>query len=201
MHADAVIRALRHVWVTLEPLKLPMAVLGGIAMSIFKYIRATRDVDLLLGIGEADPSNVLDVLRAAEIRPKRHPPVTSIGQLHVIQLLYEPPESFVDLQIDLLLAKSEYHLQALKRRIPTRLPDLDIEISVLACEDLILHKMIAGRVIDRVDAAGLLRANRGSLDLDYLARRTGRLGLAAEWTGAWNEAFPDEPPPRVKDRS
>jgi hypothetical protein len=33
MPAEAVLRALRHVWLTLEPLDLPMAVMGGIALA------------------------------------------------------------------------------------------------------------------------------------------------------------------------
>ena len=42
MPADAVLRALRHVWLTLEPLDLPMAVMGGIALATWKIVRATR---------------------------------------------------------------------------------------------------------------------------------------------------------------
>jgi len=37
------------------------------------------------------------------------------------------------------------------------LPGLDIPIAILNCEDVILHKLIAGRIIDRADAAMLLR--------------------------------------------
>jgi hypothetical protein len=201
MNPDAVVRTLRHVWLTLQPLNVPMAVLGGIAMATWKCVRATRDVDLLLSAGDHEVTHIVGTLRAANIRPKQDPPARTLGELDVLQLLYEPPESFVDLQIDLLLAKSPYHLQALNRRIPMRLPDLDIEISVLACEDLILHKLIAGRLIDRVDAAGLLRANRGSLDLDYLAGWTRRLGLVGELGDVWSEAFPEEPPPRAREGS
>ena len=200
MRADAVIRALRHVWTTLQPLDLPMAVMGGLAMATWKYVRATRDVDLLLGLGDCEPEQIMERLRAAKIRPKRDPAVATVGELGVIQLLYEPAESFVDLQIDLLLAKSRYHLEALERKVPTRLPDLDIEIAVLACEDLILHKLIAGRLIDRVDAAGLLRANRESLDLGYLAHWSGRLGLAADLADVWQEALPGEPLPGIQPR-
>ena len=39
------------------------------------------------------------------------------------------------------------------------LSGLDVTLDVLACEDLLLHKLLAGRVIDRVDAAALIRAN------------------------------------------
>ena len=199
MPGDAVLRALRHVWLTLEPLDLPMAVMGGIAMATWKSVRATRDVDVLLETREHDANDLLARLRAAGVRPKRDPPTTTLGELDVVQLLYEPPDTFVDLQIDLFLARSPYHLQALERRVFTRLADLDVEIAVLACEDLILHKLLAGRIIDRADAAALLRANRASLDLDYLARGTRSLKLTREFTEAWSEALPEKPCPVVDD--
>jgi hypothetical protein len=116
-----------------------------------------------------------------------------LGQLDVLPLLYEPPEAFVELQIDLLLAKSEYHRAALRRRIPATLPGLDVRIAVLACEDLILHKLLAGRLIDRADAAALLRANRDSLDLDYLARWARQLEVAEDLARVREDAFPSGP--------
>ena len=67
------------------------------------------------------------------------------------QLIHQPLGSYLDLQIDLLLADSPYHQQALARRLPSRLPELDLELDVLTCEDLILHKLLAGRLLDRSD--------------------------------------------------
>lgn len=195
MPAEAVIAALRHVWLTLEPLRVPVAVMGGLALAAWKYVRATRDIDLLLGIGQSDLAQVLDRLAAAGVRPKRIPPLISLGELDVVQLLYEPPETFLDVQVDLLLGKSEYHQVALNRRVPTHLPELDVPVAILTCEDLVLHKLMAGRLIDRVDAAGLLRANRTTLENHYLTQWAKRLGVADELTEAWSEAFPGEPPP------
>jgi hypothetical protein len=169
MTAEAVLQCLRHVWLALTPLQFPMAVVGGLALARWKYIRATRDIDLLVGVKPAGHETLLDHLERPGVRPKRDPPITDLGELAVVQLLYEPPGAFIDLQIDLLLADSEYHRTALRPRIPTRLPDLDLEVAVLRCEDLILHKLLAGRLIDRVDAANLLRANRDALDEGYLA--------------------------------
>jgi hypothetical protein len=197
MPAEVVLRALRHAWECLRPLDIPVAIAGGMALSAWKYIRATRDIDLLLAVEEDRSQELLDVLGASAIRPKRGLPAVKLGQLDVIQLLYEPPEALMDVQIDLLLARSPYHVQALQRRIVARLPDLDVEIAVLTCEDLILHKLLAGRIIDRADAAALLRINRRSLDLDYLAAWTVRLSLARELAEVWREALPDEPLPGV----
>lgn len=192
MPADAVLRTLRHVWLTLRPLEVPVAVMGGLALAAWKHVRATQDVDLLLGIRQSDPSYLLQTLREADIRPKRDPPATTLSQLEMIQLVYEPPGTYLDLQIDLFLAKSPYHQEALQRRVPIRLPDLDVEIAVLACEDLILHKLQAGRIIDRADAATLLRANRESLDLGYLLQWVRNLQLTSELAEIWREALPGE---------
>jgi len=73
--------------------------------------------------------------------------------------------------------------------------------AVLACEDLILHKLMAGRIIDRADAAALLRANRGALDLDYLALRVRTREIGGGYTEVWNDVFPGEPVPEVEDES
>lgn len=52
--------------------------------------------------------------------------------MRILQLLYEPPGTYLDLQIDLLLGKSEYHRHALERRVPMRLARLEFDLDVLA---------------------------------------------------------------------
>jgi hypothetical protein len=194
MPPDAILRTLRHVWLALKPLDIPMAVMGGIALATWKYVRATRDIDLLIGAVEADPARLVESLQAVGIRPIRLP-ATRLGQLELIQAIYEPPGAFVDIHIDLLWAGSDYHCQALDRRVTVRLPDLDIEVAVLACEDLILHKLLAERMIDRVDVVALLRANRESLDFAYLLDWTRKLNVGPALAEAWKNAWPNEPPP------
>ncbi len=194
MPADAVLVALRHVWLTLKPLQIPVAVMGGLALAAWKHVRATQDVDLLLGIEQANPSQLIETLRAADIHAKHDPPSTTLGQLEMIQLVYEPPETYFDLQIDLFLARSPYHHEALRRRVTMQLPNFDVEIAVLSCEDLILHKLLSGRIIDRADAAALLRANRESLDLDGLRLWAEQTGAFPQLTEIWEEAFPGQAP-------
>jgi hypothetical protein len=192
MPAEVVLTTLKHVWSHLEPLHLPMAVMGGLALSVWKHVRATQDVDLLVNVEASNVDHVLKLLQTAGMRPKRHPPVLPLGPLLLIQLLYEPPGTFMDAQVDLLLADAEYPKQALARRVAAHLPGLDVAIYVLACEDLILHKLLAGRIIDRIDGAALLRLNRASLDLGYMQKWVLRLALDAEWSEIWSEAFPGE---------
>jgi hypothetical protein len=50
-------------------------------------------------------------------------------------------------------------------------------------------------MIDRWDAATLLKANRDSIDFTYLAGWVEKLGLQPMFRDAWIEAFAAEPPP------
>ncbi len=195
MVAKGVALALQHVWRTLEELDVPMALMGGIALAAWNRTRFTQDVDLLIGVEEIDVQQVIESVREAGIRPIHKPPVITIGELDLIQCMYEPPDVFIEFRIDLLTASTEFHRQALERRIATKLPDMDLELDIMSCEDLIVTKLSAGRIIDRADSAVLLRANRQSLDVKYLVQWCRRLELDSEFAEIWDEAFPGESPP------
>lgn len=201
MSADLTLRALDRVRGVLQARGIPHALMGGLAVVAWKHARFTQDVDLLIGIGSSDPQILIEQLGEADCRVKRQPGVVRIGQTRFIQLLCEPPGAYLEVQIDLLIADSEYQREALARRVAAELEGVGSPVDVLACEDLILHKLLAGRVIDRADAAALLRANREDLDLGYLLRWIGDLDLRAELCEIWDEAFPGEQPPAESDPS
>ena len=77
------------------------------------------------------------------------------------------------------------------------MPDWDLKLYVLACEDLIVFKLAAGRIIDFADAAALLRANRSLIDFTLLRSECQQLLLATELDQVWHEAFPDAAMPGV----
>lgn len=193
MPGELVLAALRRVWTALEPLEIPMAVMGGISVSAWGHFRNTQDVDVLVGVEKARFNDVLDCVGRAGLRPKRRPVLFRIDQQDIAQLLYRPPDIELDIQVDLLLVSTNYQKAAIDRRVPTKLPGLDIPIAVLSCEDVILHKLIAGRMIDRADAAMLLRENRPQIDMVYLSDWIRRLSLRDEFAEIWREAFPDDP--------
>src|SRR5207249_1088754 len=108
MAANVVLSALKHVWSLLGSLQIPQAVMGGLALAVWNHVRATRDVDLLVGLGQADVNQVLKKLSEAGIRAKGANPLVKIGNLRTLQLLYEPPGAFLDIPVDLLLADCDY---------------------------------------------------------------------------------------------
>src|SRR4029078_6927244 len=50
---EMVLAALRHVWTALGPLNVPIAVMGGLSVSAWGYLRNTQDVDILIGVEKA----------------------------------------------------------------------------------------------------------------------------------------------------
>jgi hypothetical protein len=191
--AGEVVRAvLNHVWSALEPLGYPCALMGGIALAVWNHPRATRDVDLLIGVDSINFEPVVDQLRRNGCRPKRSPPLLSVGAIHFAQFLYSPPGEFYDVQFDLLFAESDLQKSAIARRVTRDVPGVSRTIDVLACDDLILFKLLAGRMIDRADAATLLRENRDAIDFDYFLTWVGRLELTTGFAEIWAEAFPGE---------
>lgn len=191
MASETVRSVLNHLWNALEPLEQPCALIGGLALAVWSHPRATRDIDLLVGLDRRAIDQVINLLAAAECRTKKSPPLTLVGDHSFLQLLFTPPGEFYDVQFDLLLAESPYQQEALSRSVERTVEGIDRPLWVLNCDDLILFKLLAGRLIDRADAVALLHENHESLDLDRLAKWVGELGLSADFRSVWCEALPD----------
>ncbi len=193
MPGETVLQVLHQLWRALASLSVPAAVIGGLAVSAWKHIRATHDVDLLVAIEDPRLPEILAGLRKANIFHRRTPPILTLGNMRVLQLAYAPGEFGIDVRVDLVIADSEFEQSALARALETE--QFNGGIRVVQCDDLILFKLMAGRIIDRADAAYLLRLNRDSLDLNYLKPWATRLSLDDDLEAVWKEAFPGEPMP------
>ncbi|MCO6044997.1 nucleotidyl transferase AbiEii/AbiGii toxin family protein [Aeoliella sp. ICT_H6.2] len=192
MAGEAVRDVLNHVANALSTLPSPFALAGGLALAVWGYPRATRDVDLLIGVESSEFDTLLTTLTSHGCRPKHTPPLIPVGPYHIAQFLFTPPNEFYDVQFDLLLAENDLLKSALQRAQKQEVPGLDRPIRVLSCEDLMLLKLLAGRVLDLSDVAMLLRENHASLDHAYMAVWLGKLNLEAAYEEARQSAFPEE---------
>jgi len=50
---EATVRALRHVWLTLKPLDIPMAVMGGLALAAWNLLQWARKQGQAPALAEA----------------------------------------------------------------------------------------------------------------------------------------------------
>lgn len=72
------------------------------------------------------------------------------------------------------------------------------DLRVVQPDDLVVIKLLAGWLIDRADAAMLLRENREAIDFVRLHKEVAGQGISAEYRQIWSDAFPSEPMPRLE---
>jgi hypothetical protein len=180
---EAVLETLRRLWQVVREAKLSAAVVGGLAMAAWRYPRATRDVDLLVLASGNELTFLVQRLVAAGFKPKKLDPV-NFGDTKLMEFFFEPPDQFIDVQVDLLLAESEFARKSLTRTITLPAAALGFEVDVLGCEDLIVLKLLAGRIIDQADAAALIHANADALDRRLLYKLAAEAGVADALTEA-----------------
>ncbi|MFQ6102372.1 MAG: nucleotidyltransferase [Anaerolineae bacterium] len=133
------------------------AVIGGIAVTTWGIIRATRDIDLKVLVPDIDYTAVRTAIRAAFPEPGR--PRAPDNPLIV-------SANIEGVTVDFLLALPGYEEQIITRAVRCDLGDL--QVWVCTPEDLVIQKAIAGRAKDWQDIEGILIEQYGHLDLDYL---------------------------------
>jgi hypothetical protein len=195
MSGETLVRSLRETWAIVTGIGRPAALMGGFALSAHLHPRNTRDLDFLIGIDGTEPETLLHELQPRGYRPLREPALVTVGTDRFFQFYYAPPGSFSDIKVDMLLAESCFHREALDRRQEYEWPELNLAADVVTCEDLILMKLCAGRVIDDADVVALILANRALLDYKYLRRWLSQIARVGRWNQCWRRAFPGEPDP------
>jgi hypothetical protein len=156
-------------------------VLGGsLASSVLGEPRATVDIDLAIALREASIPALVDALEPgffvdpeAVRRAVRHG--TSVNMLHRDTML----------KVDLfVLGDAAFDREQLRRRVHIAVStDTSQLVAVSSPEDLVLRKLgryrTGGGVSDRQwrDVLGVLKVQRGRLDLAHLRRWSRTLGL------------------------
>jgi hypothetical protein len=68
MAGKVVLEVFRHIWLTLTGLQYPAALMGGLALGFWERYRATRDVDVLIGVDHGHVDRLfVNVDRSTEV--------------------------------------------------------------------------------------------------------------------------------------
>lgn len=153
--------------------QIPIMFMGGIAISVWAEPRATYDIDGIIDIDIAAQERFLQELSREGFAYDKNNPIKLIQNLPFITLGYPLEEH--EIYVDLFLAKSKYAKEALIRKRAVRLAE--VTIPVIAPEDAILYKLLAGRNRDIDDVRQILIAQKGNLDLKYMKKWAFRLGV------------------------
>ena len=151
-----------HLAGALERYGIPFMLIGGQAVLVHGEPRLTQDIDVALGV---DPSRLADV--------------TAVCDDLDLEVLPDDVEEFVrstfvlparhegsGVRIDLIFSTTPYEAQAIERAVSVELEGMSVPFA--APEDLVIHKLFAGRPRDIEDAVGVVQRKGATMDWEYM---------------------------------
>jgi hypothetical protein len=146
----------------LEARALPFLVIGGQAVLLHGRPRLTEDIDLTLG---AEPTSLPLVLQACAnlgLTPLPTNPERFVSETFVLPARH----AVTGIRVDFIFSTTPYEHQAIGRAVPVILHGTRVPFA--SAEDLLIHKLFAGRPRDLEDASGVVRRKGAELDWAYL---------------------------------
>ena len=141
---------------------LPYMVIGGQAVLLYGEARLTRDVGVTLGVAPDRLADVLGVVEHVGLQPLVEP-----GPFVAKTLVLPCEEAETGIRVDLVFSLPGYERKAMERTNGVEVGGEKVQFA--SVEDLLVHKLVAGRPRDLEDVRGVLLRQPGA-DLGYVRR-------------------------------
>jgi hypothetical protein len=164
----------------LERAQVPYMLTGSVASSAHGTPRSTRDLDIVIAPTRAQLLALLQEFPSSQYYADKEQALTALENRSQFNII----EHSTGWKIDFIIAEdSEYGRMALRRR---RLIDIaGTPAYVAAAEDVLIAKLqwakLGGSDRHLQDAAGIVGVQGSNLDIPYIQRWVGELGLEKEW--------------------
>jgi hypothetical protein len=127
-------------------------VIGGQAVLVYGEPRLTKAIDLTVGVGLESLTTIRNLLLDINLKP-----VVENVDFTMQTMVFPCQDSETGIRIDVIFSHSPYERQALDR---VRRINLEgIEVCFAGPEDVVIHKVIAGRPRDLEDVETILLKN------------------------------------------
>lgn len=143
---------------------LPYMIIGGQAVLLYGEPRLTRDIDITLGINIDRFNDILMVTKELSLKPIPKEPEQFVKQTFVLPTIDEANE----IRVDFIFSFTPYEMQALQRT--RKIIIMNQEVAFASPEDLIIHKIFAGRPRDMEDVKSVMIKNR-EIDIQYIRKQ------------------------------
>ena len=140
----------------------PYMLIGGQAVLLHGRPRLTEDIDVTLGLAPADHAGVLELCDDLGLTPLPEDVATFVKETFVLPARHGD----TGVRVDFIFSTTPYEQHAIERSQQVEVGG--VAISFATAEDLIIHKLFAGRPRDLEDAAGVVLRKGGDLDWPYL---------------------------------
>ncbi len=156
---------------------IPYMIIGGQAVLLYGTPRLTRDIDITLGIDTDKFPLVENICNKLRLKILPEDPKAFAIETKVLPA----EETKLRIRVDFIFSFTPYEAQALNRTKQVLMDDYPVKFA--SCEDVIVHKMIAGRAIDAEDVKNILIKNKGSIDLEYIRKWLSEFSEISEHKG------------------
>jgi len=156
-------KALARIGASLEKAGIPYMIIGGQAVLLYGEPRLTSDIDIILSVNIDRLDTLLAVARQLSLKPLPEDIGTFVRQTMVLPVLDEA----TGIRMDFIFSFTPYESQAIRRAKRVRI--LDHDVCFTSIEDLIIHKIFAGRPRDIEDVEMVILKNP-DVDLRYVTK-------------------------------
>jgi len=154
-------KILSQIGASLNKHNLPYMVVGGQAVLLYGEPRLTRDIDITLGVDVDHLREVLAVVQELNLKPLPKEIESFVRETMVLPALDE----HTGIRIDFIFSYTPYETGAINRAKKVKI--MGEEVNIASPEDLIIHKIFAGRPRDIEDVRTVLLKNP-DVDIQYI---------------------------------
>lgn len=154
-------KILSKIGTTLPKHNLPYMIIGGQAVLIYGEPRITRDIDITLGVNIDQLKKLLVAVKDLALKPIPQDVDSFVTQTMVLPTIDES----TGIRVDFIFSCTPYENQAIKRSRKILLRNR--EVNFASPEDVIIHKIFAGRPRDLEDVRSIVLKNQ-DIDIRYI---------------------------------
>jgi hypothetical protein len=144
-------RLLKKISRELRKVSIPHMVIGGQAVLLYGEPRLTRDIDIALGIGVNELNKIKKIVSIIGLK------ILVKKEFVERNMVFPTIEEKSGIRVDFIFSFSPYERQAIERGIDIKLGRTLVRFASL--EDVVIHKVIAGRARDMEDIKSILLKN------------------------------------------
>jgi len=164
---------LARIATTLDEKNIPYMIIGGQAVLLYGEPRLTRDIDVTLGVDVDTLPKVIEVAKSLSLKllPSK------VKDFVKKTMVLPTKDEATGIRVDFIFSFTPYEKKAIKRAREILVKKAVVKFA--SPEDLIIHKVFAGRARDLDDVKSVLLKNL-SLNFSYIKK----------WLGEFDKSLP-----------
>lgn len=155
--------------------EMPYMIIGGHAVILYGEPRFTRDIDITLGAGAERINDILEVVKKINLTALTDDINSFVQKTMVLPVI----DNNTGIRVDFIFSFTPYEKEAINRAVKFKFNE--IEVNFASMEDVLIHKIFAGRPRDIEDIKSIILKNRDGIDFNYINK----------WLKEFEETFPE----------